>query len=105
MDYGKALRIARAISGLQQKEVAELAGLDTSYVSLIEGGKRRPGAQVLSDLCAAVGIPEPLFMLLGAEPKELNAKDPDEIRRTAELLARLILGERPKYRRGRRRAS
>jgi len=71
MDYGKALRIARAIAGLQQKELAELAGIDPSHISLIEVGKRKPSVDMVEKLAKALQIPEHLFTLLAAESEDL----------------------------------
>jgi transcriptional regulator with XRE-family HTH domain len=67
MDYSKAVRIARAVSGIQQKELAEKAGLNASHVLLIEKGSRKPSVGAIEKLCKAFRIPEPLFTLLVAE--------------------------------------
>jgi transcriptional regulator with XRE-family HTH domain len=91
MDYGKALRIARAIAGLQQKELAELAGIDPSHISLIEIGKRNPSVDMVEKLAKALQIPEHLFTLLAAEPEDLDMKDPKELERAAQSLAQLLL--------------
>ena len=106
MDYGKALRIARAMAGLQQKQVADLAGMNSSHVSLIEMGKRKPSVQALERLCKAVGVPTHLFMLLGAGAEELSLGDSDGIHRAAESLARMLFLNAPRNARRRaRRAS
>jgi transcriptional regulator with XRE-family HTH domain len=91
MDYGKALRIARAIAGLQQKELAELADIDPSHISLIEVGKRKPSLGTAEKLAKALQIPEHLFALLAAEPEDLDLKDPKELERAAQSLAQLLL--------------
>jgi transcriptional regulator with XRE-family HTH domain len=105
MDYGKALRISRAMAGLQQNALADLAGLNSSHICLIESGKRKPSVGALDELCKALRIPKHLFMLLGAEPKDLNVSDPSEIQRAAESLARLLFGNAPKRRQSVRKAS
>jgi transcriptional regulator with XRE-family HTH domain len=92
MDYGKAFRIARAIAGLQQKELAELADIDPSHISLIEIGKRQPSLAMVGRLAKALQIPEDLLPLLAAEPDDLNLKDPKELERAAQSLAQLIIG-------------
>jgi transcriptional regulator with XRE-family HTH domain len=92
MDYGKALRVARAISGLQQKELADRAELDASYLSLIEVGKRKPSLSAISKLSKALGLPQHLFMLLASEPDDLNLADPNELQRAAESLAQFLVG-------------
>src|ERR1700722_9696467 len=92
MDYGKALRIARAIAGLQQKELAELAKLDPSHISLIEVGKRMPSVAAIDKLAKALQMPKHLLMLLAAEPEDLDdLNDPKELERAAQSLAQLLL--------------
>lgn len=90
MDYGKAIRIGRAIAGLQQKELAELAGVNPSHISLIEFGKRKPSLDTVEKLAKALQIPDDLLTLLAAEPKDLDLKDPGEIERASQALAQLL---------------
>lgn len=45
--FGVALQKARQEAGLSQEALAELAGLDRSYISLLEQGKRQPSIRVL----------------------------------------------------------
>src|SRR5207245_2415361 len=88
---GKALRVARAIAGLQQKELADLAELDPSHISLIEKGKRKPSVDTIEKLAAALQIPEHLLTLLAAEPQDLDVKDPKELERAVHSLADWLL--------------
>lgn len=104
MNYGKGLKIARAIAGLQQKQLASLAKIDPSHVSLIEKGKRTPSLGTLQKLSKALGIPHHLLVLLSAEHDDFNLDDPEELKRAVESLAHVILGhgQRPKQRAPRR---
>ena len=90
MDYGKALRIARAVAGLQQKELAQFADIDPSHISLIEMGKRKPSVGTVQKLAKALQIPDHLFTLLAAEPDDLDMKNPEELLRAAQSLAQLL---------------
>ena len=90
MDYGKALRISRAIAGLQQKDLAERAGLDSSYVSLLEKGSRKPSLKVVRALSEALRIPTHLFTLLASEEEDLDLVEPAELQQAAESIARLL---------------
>lgn len=90
MDYGKALRISRAIAGLQQKDLAKRAGLDSSYVSLLEQGKRKPSLKVVRALSEALKIPTHLFTLLASEEEDLTLVEPSELQQAAESLTRLL---------------
>jgi len=99
MDYSKALKIARAIKGIQQAEVALNADLDPSYVCMLEKGKRKPSLETIERLSSALGIPTHLFSLLATEKKDLKKADAEELVRVGESLARLLLTDAPKRRR------
>jgi transcriptional regulator with XRE-family HTH domain len=91
MNYGKALRIARAITGLQQRELAQRAGLNASHVSLIEKGSRNPSVGAIAKLCDAMEIPESLFTMLAAEPQDLRGIKAEEFEGIGQYLARFLV--------------
>lgn len=91
MDYGKALRISRAVAGLGQNQLAAAAGLDASHISLIEKGTRKPSVRAIAKLCRALRIPEPLFNMLAAESKDLHGIEEDEFQQIGVYLARFLL--------------
>ena len=91
MNYGKALRIARAISGIQHQELAAKAGLTASYVSLVEMGKRNPSVGAIRKLSQALQIPPHLFMLLATEDGDTDLADPTELDSLGSSLIRLLL--------------
>lgn len=91
MDYGKALRIARAASGLQQQELAKRAGLTPSYVSLVEMGKRNPSVGAIKKLSQALQIPPHLFTLLATEEADTDLVDSKELDSLGNSLVRLLL--------------
>jgi transcriptional regulator with XRE-family HTH domain len=95
MDYGKGIRIARAVAGIRQKQLAKLSGLDASHISLIEKGKRRPSLEALEKLSKALNIPQDLLVLLSAEPFDLKSRTPEEIMRAAESLASTLFAYTP----------
>jgi len=105
MDYGKALKIARAIKDIQQAEVAVKADLDPSYICMLEKGKRKPSLGTIERLSGALGIPTHLFSLLATEEKDLKNTDAGEMARVGESLARLVLIDAPKKRKTGRRKS
>jgi len=98
MNYGKALKIARAINGLQQADIAQRAKLDPSYVCMLEKGKRKPSVATIERLSRALQIPTHLFSLLATEKDDLKKADAEEITRVGESLARLLFTNFPKYR-------
>ncbi len=105
MNYGKALRIARAIAGMEQKELAAEAGLDPSHISLIEKGARRPSIDAVEKLCRALQIPEPLFAMLAAESADLRGIDGQDFERVGTYLARFLIRREPTAKRGKRKRS
>jgi transcriptional regulator with XRE-family HTH domain len=91
MDYGKALRLSRALTGLQQQELAELTGIDASYISLIEQGKRTPSLKLIHKLSRTLGIPVHLFTFLAMTPEDSELLDSNELASIGESLTKLIL--------------
>lgn len=91
MDYGNAIRVARAARQLTQGELAAKIGIASSYVSLMETGRRKPGPDTVEALCRALRVPMHLFVLLGSDPQEVGQLDSD-VRRSlgAELLGILV---------------
>ena len=45
--FGRVLRSLRSEKGISQEKLAELSGLDRSYVSLLERGLRQPSLETL----------------------------------------------------------
>ncbi len=54
--FGKTLRELRIKNSLSQEKLAELAGYDRTYISLLERGLRKPTIKTLFDLSKALGI-------------------------------------------------
>jgi transcriptional regulator with XRE-family HTH domain len=95
MNYGKALRIARAASGMEQKELAAKAKLNPSFISLIEKGARQPSTRAITKMCRALQIPEPLFTMLAAEPEDLAGIDKQEFEQIGTYLAKFLIRHEP----------
>ena len=54
--FGKILREARKSADLTQEKLAFKAGLDRTYISLMERGQRSPTLDVLLRLCEALEL-------------------------------------------------
>ena len=54
---GKNIRLARAAKGLSQEDLADLTGLDRTYISGVERGVRNPSIKVLQRIAEGLGIP------------------------------------------------
>jgi transcriptional regulator with XRE-family HTH domain len=51
-----SLKRCRTEAGLTQEQLAHLAGLHPTYVSLLERGQRNPGFEITVKLIGAMGI-------------------------------------------------
>lgn len=55
-DVGSVLREFRTARNLSQEEVARLAGLSMTYISLVETGKRNPTVSAVARILIALKI-------------------------------------------------
>jgi transcriptional regulator with XRE-family HTH domain len=55
--FGKALRELRQQKGMSQEGLAEAAGLDRSFVSLVERGIQSPNIVVLLKIAEVLKVP------------------------------------------------
>jgi transcriptional regulator with XRE-family HTH domain len=92
MNYSKAIRVARALADVPQHELARRISVDSSLVSMLESGKRKPSLKTLEKVAAALGIPFHLFTLLASEPQDVKDADSETIHQLAIGLSKLLLG-------------
>lgn len=62
---GQALKKARLKKGVSQEKLAEIVGVDRTYISLLERGKRNPSA--LSIIAISKALQSNLFSYLDKE--------------------------------------
>lgn len=92
MNYGKALAVIRAAKGLQQKELAVLLGVTSSYMSRIESGDRPMSTMMIERLAHETNIPKELILLLAQDSKKIQNEDSETIDRLSGALLKIILG-------------
>src|SRR5258708_972969 len=92
MDYSKAIRVARSLADMPQRELARRVSVDSSLISMLESGRRKPSLETLEKIAAALGLPFHLFALLASEPGDVKKSDSDALHRLAEGLSKLLLG-------------
>lgn len=90
MDYSKAIRIARSIADITQAELADRSGLDRSYLSLIEGGRRKPSIDALEKIASALEIPFHLLTLLATERNGSSRIGEEQVHSLAKHLTYLL---------------
>lgn len=101
MNYSKAIRVARALADVPQHELAKRISVDSSLVSMLESGKRKPSLKTLEKISTALGIPFHLFTLLASEPGDVENADSETLHRLAVGLSKLLLrGGEHEVRRG-----
>jgi transcriptional regulator with XRE-family HTH domain len=94
MDYGKAIRIVRALADIPQRELARRMDVDPSLISMLEAGKTEAKQRVLGAI--RWRISECLFtllILLASESGNTKTNNPEAIQRLALELAGLAIQE------------
>ncbi|GMQ23682.1 helix-turn-helix transcriptional regulator [Algoriphagus sp. oki45] len=56
-EYGKKVRTIRKKEGVSQESLADLAGLDRTYISDIENGKRNVSIETIFKIAEALKTP------------------------------------------------
>lgn len=67
-NLARNLRLARAKIGVSQEELADLAGIDRTYVSGIERGVRNPTVTVVSKLALQLETTVSELLLQSSKP-------------------------------------
>ncbi len=75
-EFGNTLREYRRATGVSQRELAQKAGLDYSYISKIENGRLpAPAADTIILICQILNIPsEEMLALTGKLPSQIQEK-------------------------------
>ncbi len=81
MNIGHALKVCRSAKRLSLGELAGRTELSTSYLSMIESGKREPTLSSIEKIASAMGVPTPILLFLAADTTELEGIDPETSRR------------------------
>lgn len=87
MNIGNAIKLCRTQKGFTQAQLSENAKISTSYLSLLEQGKRDPNLSTIQDIATALDVPISILMFLATDKDELNGI-PDDL---AEKLSFTVL--------------
>ena len=91
MKYGLAIRVIRSRRKLSQKDLANQIGVNASFLSLLEAGKRQPSTETLEDICKVLQVPMYLLMLLASEKKELKGISSAQAAQLGQQLLNVLL--------------
>ncbi len=72
MNLGKAIKLCRTQKNMKQSDLAGLAQISVSYLSLLEQGKRDPSFSMIQNIASALSIPVSILVFLSAEKNELT---------------------------------
>jgi len=90
MNYGKGMMIARTQIGMSKRQLALKVGVDASFITHIEAGRKRPSLDTIEKVAEVLGMPLPLLMLLSADPSELKGIATDHAGVLGDRLATLV---------------
>ena len=91
MKLGKAIKTCRIQREMNQAQLAKLAGISVSYLSLLEKDKRDPSFSTIQKIADAIEIPISLLAFLAAEKDEIVEISP-ELAEKLSLLALQLIG-------------
>lgn len=94
MNYAKAIKTVRALREMEQRDLARLLGVDASYISLIESGRRVPSTAVLERIAKSFGVPLYLLMLIASEAADLHGVSKRETDQLAAQLLDVVMAKR-----------
>ncbi len=77
MNIGKAIRLCRTQRGINQSELAGIAGISVSYLSLLERGKRDPTFSTIEGIASALAVPVSILVFLAANDEEMSGLSPE----------------------------
>ena len=90
MNLGKAIKLCRTQKNLKQADLADMAQLSVSYISLLEQGKRDPNFSIVQKIAAALNIPISILAFLAAEKSELSDISPELAEKLSHTALQLI---------------
>lgn len=91
MNYSRPIKILRSTKGLEQKEFADRLGVNQSFISLIESGKRKPSLDFIEKVSETFSIPIQVLMLLAKEQKDIKKIRQEDITQVGEALLSMVV--------------
>jgi transcriptional regulator with XRE-family HTH domain len=72
MSLGRQIQIARVMKGWKQQDLRQATGLSQKHLSLIENDKAEPGANILRQICLALGVSSDFLLELPSRGHEVS---------------------------------
>jgi transcriptional regulator with XRE-family HTH domain len=87
MTLGRVLKMYRVVAGIKQKNLADRLDTSSSYLSLVESGKRTPSLDFLSRAAQELNVPVELLLIEAAQQRgAISPAQLDYIERAKEFL-------------------
>jgi transcriptional regulator with XRE-family HTH domain len=87
MTLGRVLKMYRVLAGIKQKDLADQIETSSSYLSLVESGKRTPSLDFLSRAAHELNVPFELLLIEAAQQRgAISPAQMDYIERAKEFL-------------------
>ena len=90
MNIGKAIKLCRKQKNWTLAELADKSNLSTSYLSLLEQGKRDPNLSKLENIAKSLKIPLSVLLFLGTDKKEIESISPELAEKLSLTTLKLI---------------
>ena len=97
MEIGRLIKTLRVGLGISQDTLAQKLQISTSYLCLVETGKREPSKDLIERIAKVFSISkEALIFLTTVAPKELSKEKAAKYRKLQENVASLLLFQETK---------
>lgn len=94
MKLGQILKLIRTKRNISQKEMADILGISQNYLSLIEGNKKEPSAEKISDFAVSLGMSKEAIIFASTNiPDELNDDEKAAFLKLQNNLVKLLVFE------------
>jgi len=90
MDIGGTIQQLRKFREMDQGELAKLAGISQSSMSLIELDKKKPRPKTVTKICKVLEIPEPLLYMLSISESDIPESKTEIYRQIFPAIRTLI---------------
>lgn len=90
MNYNRAIKTARLISGKKLIEMANIIGVDKSMLSRIERGQRKVSMELFARVSKELNIPEDIMVFLAAETEDLQSIPEKEMGKLGRFLIKTL---------------
>lgn len=88
MNIGQTIKFCRKNNGLTQGQLAKLAGISVSHISLMENNEREPALSKLEAISKALNMPLSVLVFLASNSEEVTELSKSQI----EEMSNSIMG-------------